>query len=132
MLRPATEEDRGAIAGIQRASREASSWDSLEYPCVVAQENGKIVGFLVTRQIAPGESEILNLAVDAGYRRRGIAGRLVREAIARAPGTWFLEVRESNMAAIGFYESLGFEACGRRQNYYNDPTEAAIVMRFHS
>ena len=45
---------------------------------------------------------------------------------------WFLEVRESNEAAINLYKTLGFMTAGRRQNYYHDPSEAAIVMRLFS
>ena len=45
---------------------------------------------------------------------------------------WFLEVRESNDAAINLYKTLGFAATGRRENYYSEPPEAAIVMRVFS
>jgi ribosomal-protein-alanine N-acetyltransferase len=53
--------------------------------------------------------------------------------LAEARGiTWFLEVRESNSAAINLYKTLGFLTAGRRENYYHDPQEAAIVMRLLS
>jgi polysaccharide biosynthesis protein PslH len=78
------------------------------------------------------EWEILNLAVGPAWRRRGIARRLLEELLNRFPALWFLEVRESNSAAIRLYQSLGFERAGIRPGYYQDSQEAAIVMRIYS
>jgi ribosomal-protein-alanine N-acetyltransferase len=41
----------------------------------------------------------------------------------------FLEVRESNEAALKLYRKLGFGEIGRREKYYENPEETAIVMR---
>jgi ribosomal-protein-alanine N-acetyltransferase len=143
-VRPATREDLLAIAQIQAASLEASAWEPasyLEYDCRVALSAGRVVGFLVFRALAQGdalkeqempEHEILNLGVDPASRRIGVARLLVDGALAEAPGAWFLEVRKSNFAAIRLYESLGFQPAGERKDYYQDPPEAAIVMRFLS
>ena len=131
-IRAATAGDLPAIAAIQQASPEASTWEPLDYDCFVVTRDGEVAGFLVTRQTAPGECEILNLAVHPSFRRRGIARMLVNQTLRAAPGEWFLEVRESNIAGIFFYRSLGFDSVGRRENYYNNPSEAAIVMRFFS
>jgi ribosomal-protein-alanine N-acetyltransferase len=40
-----------------------------------------------------------------------------------------LEVRRSNVAAQGFYRSVGFVEEGRRPGYYADPIEDAVLMR---
>src|SRR5579872_6651937 len=111
-IRPATPDDLPAIAAIQQASPEASSWAPFDYTCDVAVEDGRVAGFIVTRNIAPGECEILNLAVDPYYRRRGIAKALVQHAVGRTPGRWFLEVRESNVSGLKLYTSLGFLSAG--------------------
>ncbi|MBZ5635525.1 MAG: ribosomal protein S18-alanine N-acetyltransferase [Acidobacteriia bacterium] len=127
--------DLAAIAAIQAASPEAAQWsppDYLKHDCLVADVNSCVAGFLVTREVAPGEREILNLAVDPAERHTGIARGLLGDALARAKGNWFLEVRASNAAAIRLYESAGFHRAGRRQDYYYDPPDDAIVMRFHS
>lgn len=130
-IRPAAVTDLDAIATIQRASPEASQWepsDYLDYNCTVADDGG-VVAFVVTRQIADGEYEILNLAVAPQARRRGVA-RLLLQAIFQANlGTWFLEVRESNFAAIQMYEKAGFSELSQRKTYYKDSRESAIVMR---
>ena len=134
-LRPARLADLAAIDAIQSASPEASQWtptDYLKHDCRVCDLNSCVAGFLVTREVAPGESEILNMAVDPAERRAGIARTLLTDALARVKGAWFLEVRASNAAAIRLYESVGFVRAGERKNYYYEPAEDAIVMRFFS
>jgi len=99
----------------------------------VAEEEGEIQGFLVSRQIAPeayghpAEREILNLAVRRSSRRHGIAASLLRHEMQK-PGVFFLEVRASNVAAKALYKKLGFRELGYRFNYYENPRETAIVM----
>ena len=39
-----------------------------------------------------------------------------------------LEVRESNMPAIRFYEKFDFKRVGLRKNYYKNPMENALLM----
>lgn len=130
IIRPASPEDLAAIAEIQAASPEASQWspaEYLNYNCLVTDG-----GFLVTRQTAPGESEVLNLAIAPAARRTGIAKGLLSHALSASPGDWFLEVRASNLAAIHLYETLGFRASGTRPAYYSGSPEAAIVMHRRS
>ena len=132
MIRAATVDDLPAIAEIQGSS----SWDPrsyLDHDCSVAVSDGKIAGFLVSRHTVPDEREILNIAVAPPFRRQGIAKELLQEQMGRWPSkNWFLEVRESNVAAINLYESIGFRPSGRRPDYYTNPAEAAIVMSFFS
>jgi [ribosomal protein S18]-alanine N-acetyltransferase len=134
-VRAATAEDLAAIAAIQEASPEASQWDPasyLDYECSVAASGGRVLGFLVVRQVAAEEREILNLAVDPSERRRGVARKLLETELRRAKTRWFLEVRASNSSAIKLYESTGFRAAGRRESYYSNPVEPGIVMKFDS
>jgi ribosomal-protein-alanine acetyltransferase len=135
-IREATAGDLPAIAAIQNASHEASQWPPesyLDQDCRVAVSHGKVVGFLVARATAPDEREILNVAVDPASRHTGIGRVLMETVLAEARGVaWFLEVRESNEVAINLYKTLGFSASGRRENYYHEHQEAAIVMRLFS
>jgi ribosomal-protein-alanine N-acetyltransferase len=133
-IRAALPGDISAIGAIQNESPEASAWPPesyLTYDCRVALVDGRIAGFLVTRGTAPGESEILNLAVGRQYRRRGIARRLLGEAL-QAGGAWYLEVRESNAPAIALYRQAGFAVAGVRPGYYPDSSESGIVMKLRS
>jgi ribosomal-protein-alanine N-acetyltransferase len=127
--------DLDAIAAIQAAAPEASHWtvgDYLAYDLYVAEDSGSVVGFLAARRLGGGEGEILNLAVRVDQRRRGIARRLLETWIRDGPGTIYLEVRESNMAALNLYKSLSFQELGIRKNYYEHPPEGAIVLKFRS
>lgn len=80
----------------------------------------KTAGFLVTRH-APGEEELLLIAVHPKYRRQGIAYQmlvqLAKDARERGAARIFLEMRENNPAAE-LYLKFGFEPIGRRKSYY--------------
>jgi ribosomal-protein-alanine N-acetyltransferase len=41
----------------------------------------------------------------------------------------FLEVRESNEAALALYRKRGFEQVGVRKQYYDRPQEDARILR---
>ncbi len=96
-----------------------------------ALENGDLLGY-IGMLLAPGEGQILNLAVFPKARRRGVAkglvARLIAEAAARGLGSLSLEVRVSNAPAIRLYESFGFGVAGLRKNFYRHPAEDALVM----
>jgi len=134
-LRPGGADDLASIAQIQAASPEASQWDVadyLKYDLRVAVCAGRVAGFAVARRVAQDESELLNLAVDPAFRRRGVGRRLVAALASEHPGTLWLEVRESNFRARKLYKSLGFCEAGCRPGYYSDSSERAIVMNVHS
>ncbi len=80
-------------------------------------------GFTLVRA-APGEEELLLVAVVPDARGRGLGTRLVRRAIedarARRANRLFLEARHNN-PAIGLYRRLGFEPIGTRKEYYRTP-----------
>jgi len=133
--------DLPATMVILRESPEAAMWSEgslLErYPtadALVAVAEEGVAGILISRTAA-AELEILNLAVGRGQRRKGVASHLgnVRLEKAFADGVLkvYLEVRASNAPAFAFYESLGFQICGRRTGYYRDPAEDAVLMVLH-
>jgi ribosomal-protein-alanine acetyltransferase len=134
-IRRAGDGDLAEIASIQATASEASQWqaqDYLAFDCRVAMLKGRIAGFVVSRQVADQEREILNVAVHPNFRRLGIASDLLRAEITRHAGIHFLEVRESNAAARQLYERLGFQVVGARPEYYDNPNETGIVMRIFS
>ena len=127
--------DLAQVAVIQAASPEASQWnaaDYLQYDFRVSVRGTRVAGFLVSRVVAEGETELLNLAVAPEFRRQGVARMLVECLVAESPGMVYLEVRESNWAARKFYNRMGFQEVSSRSGYYQAPPEAAIVMKFHS
>lgn len=99
----------------------------------VAGCGDRVVGGAVVRVVA-GEGELLRLAVRPEARRQGI-GRavlaIVLSAVADAcPEGVYLEVRSSNVAARQLYARLEFVDCGRRRDYYQTPSEDAVLMRW--
>jgi ribosomal protein S18 acetylase RimI-like enzyme len=135
ILRKAAGRDIAAILQIQSESGAASSWraeDYLAYVCTVAEIDGQVAGYLLARQVAESEFEILHVAVAREFRRRGVALSLIRVQLAESKGDWFLEVRASNTAARSLYEKARFMNIGVREGYYCDPPEHGIVMRIRS
>lgn len=95
----------------------------------VAVENGKAVGY-AGLYVVCGEADIVRVAVLPEYRRNGTAKALLLESFkANSADCVFLDVRESNTAAIELYKSLGFKDTGVRKNYYSNPTENAVLMK---
>ena len=81
------------------------------------------------------EAEILTIVVDGRLRRQGCGERLLASHLARLTrqgvATLFLEVDESNVAALALYRLHGFVEKGVRKGYYAKPdgTRAnALVM----
>ena len=137
--------DLSAVLSVCRQSPEAAQWSEDGFnqaaSCgqvilvaeVAADESAeaRTCGFLVARVVA-GEAELLNMAVDAADRRKGLGSKLLagaaKEAEARQATRMYLEVRESNEAAISLYERHGFRKNGQRAGYYQNPTENAVLM----
>lgn len=98
---------------------------------LTAEENGEIAGYCGLVMV-PDEGDITNVSVARDKRRRGIGTLLLQELIRRAGeagvAKLYLEVRESNQAAIALYESLGFQRDGIRRDYYEEPKENAVLM----
>ena len=138
-IRSIEERDVDVILAVQKSSPEIAQWAALDYARVarsemagwVAEESGKIVGFVIARQIA-NDVEVLNLAVRPESRRKGIGTSLLRAALTWGRGFHaekaLLEVRASNLAALRFYERHGFEVSGRRPRYYTAPIEDALLL----
>lgn len=99
--------------------------------CWVAELGGRIVGMLVGWYIVD-EIHIATIATHPDFRKQGIGKKLLSFALqsARDEGavSSFLEVRESNTAAMEMYRKFGYVEDGRRTGYYKDNNEDAILM----
>lgn len=139
MIRALESRDIEWVLAIQAVCPEIAQWTVWDYDRVargemagwVAEENGEIIGFLVGRRVT-SDLEILNFAVRADDRRRGIGAELLRAALdwayAFQAAHAILEVRASNLAALHFYERHRFEVVGRRARYYTAPIEDALLL----
>lgn len=94
----------------------------------------QIVGMVIV-WLFMDKAHIGNLGVDEDYRRQGIACQLLRTALVscskQGAVSANLEVRESNIAALTFYDRFNFEQVGRHNGYYHDNGEDAIIMALH-
>jgi ribosomal-protein-alanine N-acetyltransferase len=134
-----TREDIPRIAEIEKEClslpwSEASFEDSLarEDTVFLVCEDTEVVGY-VGMYLSFEEGEITNVAVTPSYRKRG-CGYLLMEAIKeeakeRRAECIILEVRVSNASAISLYKKHGFEPIGIRKDFYEHPTEDAIIMK---
>lgn len=97
----------------------------------VAEEGGRLLGGCGLWMIA-GEGNITNVAVAPEVRRRGVGTGLLKHLMTQGDRegvtAYTLEVRVSNEAAIRMYEKLGFRSEGIRPNFYEKPTEDAMIM----
>jgi ribosomal-protein-alanine N-acetyltransferase len=82
--------------------------------------------------IAQTEAEILNIAIDINFQRKGLGEILLKECFERLKSqqakNLFLEVRESNHAAKNLYSKMGFKTIGIRKNYYSDNEDANMMQ----
>jgi len=106
-----------------------------ESTSMVCEEEG-ILGFLIaTLEIPPWEKQpvahLHNLAVDPGYRRKGVASALLKVFLkfckVERVRTVSLEVRRRNTGAIRFYKRQGFKRKRRMPHFYEDGEDAFLM-----
>jgi len=99
--------------------------------CLAAILDGELVGYVICSRYDT-VWHIMNVAVDPGVRRRGIATALLQSLLDRIDDgestQLTLEVRPTNDGAIRLYERFGFRSAGTRPRYYQDNGEDAVVM----
>lgn len=99
---------------------------------LVAVDGDRVAGYVGSQTVCD-ETDMMNVAVTADYRRQGMGEKLVLalEEALKAIGSQCLtlEVRDSNTPARTLYEKLGFQQIGLRKNYYRNPKEDAYILR---
>ncbi|MFW5969376.1 MAG: ribosomal protein S18-alanine N-acetyltransferase [Halofilum sp. (in: g-proteobacteria)] len=139
-IRPMHEADLAGVLAVERggypypwSQRIFEDCLRVGYCCLVADSGGRIDGHGIMMARA-GEAHILNICVDPGMRRSGIASALLAQllevAVTANADCAFLEVRPSNHGAIALYQGAGFHEVGRRPGYYPAAfgREDALVM----
>ncbi len=141
VLRPddAVEAAKVHAASMNDPWSAASISQSLENSNVLGlgvEEEGALLGFGLISIIA-GEAEVLTLAVDPRFHRKGVARRLLSRLISscaeRGVGRVMLEVAEDNHPAISLYNNENFKRDGVRRGYYtsgrSNPVDAILMSR---
>lgn len=97
----------------------------------VALKDGQVAGYVGMLHVLD-EGDICNVAVFDSFRRQGVATALIQHLLDYAQEKKLafitLEVRESNIGAQKFYETMGFVTIGIRKNFYDEPKEHAVLM----
>jgi len=103
--------------------------------CWVAEVDGRVAAMLVGWMIVD-EIHIATIATHPDFRQQGLGEKILSFALQSAKDegalTSFLEVREGNSAALNLYYKFGYVESGRRECYYKDNDEDAILMTLNS
>ncbi|GEK90549.1 ribosomal protein S18-alanine N-acetyltransferase [Alkalibacterium kapii] len=99
----------------------------------VAEVNNRVIGYIGGR-ILFDEADIYTVAVSKDSQNQRIGRYLLEhfKEICKKQGVKviFLEVRKSNLAAQTFYRENLFKGFTMRKNYYSQPVEDAVIMRY--
>jgi ribosomal-protein-alanine N-acetyltransferase len=100
---------------------------------MVAEHDDRVVGFMVY-ELNKTWIHVLNFAVAANERRRGVGTQMVAKLIGKLSVQWrsriALEVRETNLPAQIFFRTVGFRAVSVLRDYYEDTPEDAYLMQY--
>ncbi len=100
---------------------------------IVAEEKGKIIGFLVAQPHARGKGHIVTIDVVESARRSGLGSKLLRAAEERLVklgcDTVILEASVSNAPALAFYQRHGYSILRTIPRYYKDSIDALQMSK---
>ena len=139
MIRLMRDSDLESVAAIERLV-QTHPWNKQQfqeslasYQCTVYEQADQVVGFCILQPVLD-EANLLLMAIHPSQQGKGLGYKLLDQSIQQLknnPIQIFLEVRESNTAAIRLYEKTGFHQIDLRKNYYPNPDgsrEHAVIM----
>jgi ribosomal-protein-alanine N-acetyltransferase len=110
---------------------------------IVAEEDGKIVGYIMCR-IEVGlasfglgglirKGHVVSIAILPQGRRKGVAYALMTRAMEGMSHykakLCYLEVRVTNDPGVSLYKKLGFEVTRTLHGYYSDGEDAYVMTK---
>jgi ribosomal-protein-alanine N-acetyltransferase len=100
---------------------------------LVAEGDGKIVGFLVVTRDRQGQGHVITIDVLPEARRSGLGSLLMRAAEERLRelgcSVVFLETAVDNAAALAFYKRHGYSVIHTVPRYYLDSVDALVLAK---
>ena len=141
-IRPMLAADVVNVAALERkifshphSEKQIAAMLGATFSGLVVESRGQLLGYTIA-SFGGGDADLLVIALAEQYRGSGMAERLLKALVKQLQACrteqLFLEVRESNASAIGFYRKQGFEAVGVRKNYYplaDKQREAALLFK---
>ncbi|WP_312968760.1 ribosomal protein S18-alanine N-acetyltransferase [Acinetobacter gerneri] len=139
MIRLMQKSDLSSVAQIEKLV-QSHPWNIAQfeeslasYQCTVFEKSNQVVGFCILQTVLD-EANLLLMAIHPNQQGQGLGYQLLDASIQMLknnPIQIFLEVRESNTAAIALYEKSDFHQIDLRKNYYpnkDGSREHAIIM----
>jgi ribosomal-protein-alanine N-acetyltransferase len=100
---------------------------------MIAEHDERIVGFMIY-ELHKSRLHVLNFAVRAEFRRRGVGTQMLRRLTAKLSqqrrDRILLEVRETNLPAQLYFKANGFRAISLLREFYEDSPEDAYLLQF--
>ena len=100
---------------------------------LVAETDGKIVGFVVIDRDREGQGHVITIDVLPEARRSGLGSQLMTAAEERLRtlgcSTVFLEAAVDNAAALAFYKRHGYSVVQTIPRYYLDSIDALVLVK---
>ena len=137
-IRPATPDDLDSILAVEGKVHLApwsrdhflGEWEkpySTTWVLTDDETDTRILGYAVF-WVLDDSVEILNIAVALENRGLGFAKlflqRIIREGLARGAKRLILDVRKSNLPAVGLYQRAGFAITQYRKAFYSNGEDA--------
>lgn len=141
-LRDARPQDAARLAELHAAAFRRG-WGQDEFERLLSERavrahvvsegpRGQLLGFVISHMVPP-EAEVLSIAVLGDRRGQGFGRMLLKHHLSRLASegvtTSFLEVDETNVAAVRLYDAFGYEVVGRRRGYYAEGAADALMLR---
>jgi ribosomal-protein-alanine N-acetyltransferase len=139
MIRTASPRDLDQLPQLDAGSL-LQDWTAQDYQAyldrpgliLVMDYGNRLLAHAVFQVILP-EAELLRIVIAPDQRGQGHGSRFLEACLVwlQSAGveTCFLEVRETNAAALALYRRHAFAEAGRRPDYYANPREDALLMR---
>ena len=138
MIRNALINDLPILLSISQRSFE-TPWSPASFEAELHKSFSKTYLFLDKEQpvgyliiwVMENEGEIVSLAVDPGWRNKGIAKKLLEYAFSsyKIVKKWSLEVNPLNHNAINLYRKYKFERLRTIRNYYGQGKDAIYMVK---
>ena len=109
-----------------------SAFNSGRFFALAVKDESALLG-VITFSLSVDSADIEDVVVQKNKRKQGIGSVLIEEALSEIKNAKkekvFLEVRDSNLPAIGAYEKFGFKKISVRKKYYQDGENALVMLK---
>ncbi len=109
-------------------SEESINNISKEGRYIAATDEETVVG-ICSYYLVCDELELVNIAVDENYRKKGIGKMMMEKMLCEDFAVCSLEVAEDNLGAIAFYQGFGFVSAGKRKNFYKNKDAVIMILQ---